>query len=279
MERGYVKVWRKMLDCGLLQKPHALQVFMYCLLKATHKPFKAIVDNKQVELQPGQLIAGRDKLALALNLSPQNIRTALNSLRLCEILTINSTKRYSIISINNWASYQAENVETNQDSNQDLTKTQPSPNHIQEHKNISLSTNVLMSSPEATTDSREQNNPVIDLEALPTKDDGSICPQKAIVSLYHEVLPELPRVKKWRSNHSRALCARWREKLKEGKFIDTKSGLDYFGRFFNYIRQSDFLMGKVEGRAGHAFTCKLGWIVTASHFDDIVDGKYHRRPN
>ena len=43
------------------------------------------------------------------------------------------------------------------------------------------------------------------------------CPHEAIVSLYHETLPELPRVKVWTEERRKQLRARWCEEPKETK--------------------------------------------------------------
>lgn len=43
MERGYVKLWRKCLDSGLIQNGPAWQLFGYLLLKTTHRPHRQIV--------------------------------------------------------------------------------------------------------------------------------------------------------------------------------------------------------------------------------------------
>jgi len=136
MERGYVKLWRKTLDSGLIQHPTALQVFTYLLLKTTYKPHKLIVGSSAVCLEAGQVLAGRKSIAQECKLSEQNVRTALKLLENMEILTIKSTKQYSVISFVNWDSYQQDSSEdqpTDQPKgNQDLTKTQPKGNHKQE---------------------------------------------------------------------------------------------------------------------------------------------------
>lgn len=125
--------------------------------------------------------------------------------------------------------------------------------------------------------SEEEKNPVVEL----TDDDAAsqgklfVCPQKTIVEAYHEILPELPRVRTWRANSATALRTRWREKWKEGKFADVNGGIGYFRRFFAYVRKSDFLMGRKTGRDGRCFVCTLAWMIQARHFDDIVAGKYH----
>jgi hypothetical protein len=106
MERGFVKVWRKTLDSELLQHPRALQLFMHLLLTATSKPCRRIVAGGPVELRPGDVVTGRERLAQELGATVREIRTAMDILKKMEIVTTKATNKYSIISIINWDRYQ-----------------------------------------------------------------------------------------------------------------------------------------------------------------------------
>ena len=134
MNKGYIKLHRKSLDNGLLKNHKAWVLFSYCLLKATHKEFKAIVGNHEVLLYPGQLIFGRRRASEETGLTHQQIRTALQSLRNLKILTSKSTNKFSIITIINWDTYQSIEPENNQQINQSLTSKQPHT-RTKEHKN------------------------------------------------------------------------------------------------------------------------------------------------
>ena len=140
MERGYVKLWRKTLDSGLLQNGPVLQVFMYLLLNASHKHTRLLKGATPVTLESGQILTGRKKIAQECKLSEQNVRTAIKILKNLEILTIKSTKKYSIISLINWDTYQQETSSSQPSSqptaNHQVTNSQPTANHIQECKNV-----------------------------------------------------------------------------------------------------------------------------------------------
>lgn len=131
--------------------------------------------------------------------------------------------------------------------------------------------------PDAPASEPDEKNPRIDLDRPdPHTRPGEIpCPHKRIIEAYEAILPELPRVRVWRAQQATDLRARWREKLREGKFSDEESGVDYFRRFFGYVRRSEFLMGRRSGRDGRTFRNCLAWMVKAKNFDGIVDGKYH----
>lgn len=131
MHRGYLKLWRKVEDSGLLQIPLTYALFTFILLKATHKPRKIGTPHGVVELQRGEYMSGRIALARDLNQSEQSIRTGLDRLQKMEILTITSTSRYSIYTIVNYNNYQDDNQEATSavpTDNQHPTNGQPTDN-------------------------------------------------------------------------------------------------------------------------------------------------------
>ena len=140
MHRGYIKLWRRVFDSGI-QKEHAtFTMWIWILGNVTHKTLKYIARGQKIELQPGELIIGRKKLAMDLRLSEQKVRTCLHHLELWGNITIRSTKRYSILKVNNWELYQDSDNQINQQPNQELTINQPSTNQElttkQECKNV-----------------------------------------------------------------------------------------------------------------------------------------------
>jgi hypothetical protein len=256
MERGYVKLWRKTLDSGLLQHPTAWQVFGYLLLMANGKPHRRIIAGVMTEAKSGEVITGRERLADELGLSVQQIRTALNLLKKLEIITIKSTNKYSVISLVNWDRYQ-QHEPASQPANPPAS--QPAPNqHLtteQEVKNIK-STSYSMS------------------ETAVSDPSGS-CPHQRILEAYRETLPSLSQPRTWRANDQTTLRTRWNEKRKEGKFSTVDEGVEYFRKFFKYVGQSAFLMGRVTSRDGRTFQADIRWLLKASNFDKVLEGKYH----
>ncbi len=139
MRQGYIRLWRKSLDSGLIRNHNVWIFWTWCLLKANYKPnHKQVVGFQEVILQPGDFIFGREKAAEETGLSEQNIRTCLTFLKKSKNLTIKTTNKFSIISIINWGSYQQDNNTSNQQTNQHLTSSQPASNHKQELKNLRI---------------------------------------------------------------------------------------------------------------------------------------------
>lgn len=111
---------RKLLDNPVFKNHKLLQTFLFCLLKASHKEHEVLVGDSLVLLKEGELATGRKAISSATGLTEQNVRTALSKLEKLQILTINPTSKYSIISITNWDQYQQ--------ANQQVTSCQPTSN-------------------------------------------------------------------------------------------------------------------------------------------------------
>lgn len=121
---GYVKMYRSLLDWRWYSDPIVPRVFLHLILKATYKD----ASWQYEELEPGQLITSADSIAKELNLSRQQIRTALNKLISTNEITSKATNKYTIITVNNWAKFQDFNeVSTNKSTNK-ITINQPTIN-------------------------------------------------------------------------------------------------------------------------------------------------------
>ena len=261
MHRGYVKLWRCVEDTGIMGQPSAFYLYTYLLLKATHKPKSFVVGGAVFDLQPGQVIVGRNKLSDDTGLSVQQIRTALEMLKKLSIISCRVTNKCTVISINNWDIYQqqqpASNHQDNQQSNQHITNDQPAPNQhlttIQEYKNIRT----------------EELNTDVFSSISSEKDSSQTVPQGKILEIYREELPFLRQPRTVRPNVQVQVRARWNEKLKEGRFHDENGGLEYFRKYFRYVAQNGFLSGRKT-----SWKADYEWLMKAANFDKVTTGKY-----
>jgi len=128
MHRGYVKLWRKSVDSPIFQNDNVWRLWTYLLMKATHRQTQVLVGTTPVDLQPGQMVFGRNKAKDETGMTEQKIRTSLKCLERLGNLTIQTTNRFSIVTICNWGIYQSEESPTNQPTNQQLTSNQPATN-------------------------------------------------------------------------------------------------------------------------------------------------------
>lgn len=132
MNQGYVKLWRKSLYSSLMRNPNLWMFWCWCLMKASHKPYKTMVGYQTIELQPGQFIFGRKAALKELPLSEKNIRTCMSALVNIENLAIKTTNKYSIVTICNWGLYQSEDDVTGHQTGQQAANKRPTNGHKQE---------------------------------------------------------------------------------------------------------------------------------------------------
>jgi len=116
-------------------------------------------------------------------------------------------------------------------------------------------------------DEDEKNTGTADAGAGQGASRAENCPQAQIIALYHELLPELPPAREWPDSNSAQLRARWRS-------TPERQSLDWWRKFFGYVHESDFLMGRKTD-----FQASLGWLVKASNFAKVVNGNYENRGN
>jgi hypothetical protein len=94
------------------------------------------------------------------------------------------------------------------------------------------------------------------------------CPHKQIIALYHEHLPSAIRVREWTPARAQALRTRWREKQQ-------RQDLGWWEKFFSYIAESDFLMGRTQSPGRKPFEIDLEWICQSKNFVKIIEGRFH----
>jgi uncharacterized protein YdaU (DUF1376 family) len=101
------------------------------------------------------------------------------------------------------------------------------------------------------------------------------CPHSEIINIYHEVLPELPRVVSWNKTREGYLKQRWRQMFIEFECKDTEDGLDWFRNdFFVFVKGSKFLTGKVVSKDRKPFLADLEWMIKPTNFTKIIERKY-----
>ena len=111
------------------------------------------------------------------------------------------------------------------------------------------------------------SNADADTEACEKSASVPPCPHKDIVAIYHEVLPELRAVKVWNSTREKRLRARWREDK-------SRQTLDWWRKYFESVRQSDFLMGRKTD-----WSADFDWLICPTNMAKVLEGRYRSVPH
>ena len=104
------------------------------------------------------------------------------------------------------------------------------------------------------------------------------CQAESVVSLYHEVLPEMPRVKLMTDSRRKAIGKFWRwvltSKKSDGqpRAQTADQALTWVRGYFTRTRDNDFLMGRTPQRPGHeAWRCDLDFLLTERGMKHVIE--------
>ena len=142
MDRGWIKIHRKLLDNTVFYNPVRLQLFLYLLVMSNHKPNKVF----GIELVRGQHITGRKKLSSTLNCSESLVYKNLKALQKNDLITLKSNNKHTIVTICNYDTYQDAVTTNGQQSNNKVTTKEQQSNtnkNDKKEKNYKKNTEVF----------------------------------------------------------------------------------------------------------------------------------------
>lgn len=125
---GWLKIHYSLLDWEWYDDLPTRVLFQHLLLRANY----ADAVWHGIEIKRGQILTSRATLVKESGLTEQQVRTALKHLISTNEITTEVTNKYTVITICNYAVYQGEEIETNQQTNQQsnkqVTSNQPATN-------------------------------------------------------------------------------------------------------------------------------------------------------
>jgi uncharacterized protein YdaU (DUF1376 family) len=110
------------------------------------------------------------------------------------------------------------------------------------------------------------------------------CPTATLIDTYERRLPTLPGVRRSlfvEGKNMPALRQRWKwvmtssyekgERTGQRLATTSEEGVAWFDRYFTYVSESDFLMGRKSD-----FRANLAWLLNSANFEKVLSGYYHR---
>lgn len=156
MERGWIPLWRKSMDSKQFAKSEVWHVWTKILFGMNFKKTYANIGGTVVEIEPGQLIFGRNTWGDELGIHPSTVYRIVSCFASEEYgnaITIKSNNRFSVISVNNWESYRPSSVQDEQVMNNWRTTGEQlvnTPNNDKNDKNVKKD-QTLFAVPDGTT--------------------------------------------------------------------------------------------------------------------------------
>ena len=125
---GYIILPRELYNHPIMHSGNALQCFLRILYDARFKEGMVYHNGIEVELQRGQCVLSRNSLALDLRLTPSQVRYAIDKLEYYRLISVHSTRHYSIVTVNHFDEYQPQSqceIMTNVSAHDLPTEKQP----------------------------------------------------------------------------------------------------------------------------------------------------------
>lgn len=120
-----------------------------------------------------------------------------------------------------------------------------------------------------------------ELDTPPDVDDVKRCPAGTLVDLYHELMPNNPRLRILNDTRKRLIRARWREAAaldcEPFGYATRSTGIEAWRTFFSVCAESKFLTGRALSAGGKPpFMADIDFLFSASGFAKTLENKYHR---
>jgi uncharacterized protein YdaU (DUF1376 family) len=106
------------------------------------------------------------------------------------------------------------------------------------------------------------------------------CPHSKILELWKTHLPHLTQHRSWEGSRQATLRQRWMQAAKPSAYSPNgyktlAEGLKWWDSFFAYIANDTKLAAGFESQ-GRTWKPDLEWIINATNFAKIIDGKYNK---
>ncbi len=122
MRRGYVKLWRKSLDSQSWANAELWKVWSWCMMKAAHKTHWVSIGtgrgSREVQINPGQFIFGRDSASRELKMKPSSVRNRMEKLKKLRNLDMQPDTHCTIVTLLQWKTYAGDETEGGQPTGQ-----------------------------------------------------------------------------------------------------------------------------------------------------------------
>lgn len=106
MNRGYIKLWRKLQDSFLYKDSQALHLFIHLLLECNHSKREFLFNGQKQICDRGQRIIGIDSLSAETGINRNKVYRLLKMFENETLIETQKTNRFTLISVKNYELYQ-----------------------------------------------------------------------------------------------------------------------------------------------------------------------------
>ena len=135
MYRGYVKLWRALIDNPISAQPDFLSVWIHCLMAANHSDKEIFLDGRKVLIRRGSFVTSRLVLQRLCGVQQSKVERILKQLKSEQQIEQQNFNKCRVISITNWDKYQMGEQESEQRMNSERTADEQRVNTNNNNKN------------------------------------------------------------------------------------------------------------------------------------------------
>ena len=133
---GWIKLHRKLLDDPVFKNAELWQLYLYCLLRANHKPNNFIWNESLIKVEAGQFITGRKVIAADLEQDESTVYKRLKVLEKLSYISLKSNNKFTLLTVTKYDAYIEDNAEEEQQSNNKVTTKEQQSNTNKNDKNV-----------------------------------------------------------------------------------------------------------------------------------------------
>lgn len=235
----YIKLSRKITEWEWYSDINVSRLFIHILISVNWKDGRF----QGVEIPRGSVATSYNSLASQTGLSVMQVRTAIKKLNLTGEITVRQHPKFSVITVNNYNTYQSDNKVNNTDVTQEQHRCNTDLTTIEEGKKERREEDIYSFSNEKPKE-------------LPSEEQIFT----TIRELYNSVCRSYPRLVKISDKRKKAIRARLR----------TGYTLEDFQTLFEKAEASDFLKGKND----RDWNADFDWLICDGNMAKTLEGKY-----
>ena len=141
--KGWIKLYRALLDSPYANNPDYSWLWVYLLLRARHKEKTIMWNGKDLIIKEGQLITGRKELSMNSGLTESKVYRILNYFEKEQQIEQQKTNKFTLITILNWSKYQSSEQLIEQQMNNKRTTNEQQVNTNKNDKKDKNDKNVI----------------------------------------------------------------------------------------------------------------------------------------
>ncbi|RXW27752.1 DNA replication protein [Enterobacter cloacae] len=204
--KGYALLHRKIMDVPFYKDAEASHLWVHLILKAKHAPEHVMTDAGEILVGRGKLLSGRNALAFETGLNPDRVQYLLRKFKKLGMIDWVSHGKFSVFSVEKYDDYQSNFVPADYQQITSAKPVIPMP----------ASDTVPADYQKITTDKEFNNISSTNVEesavaVTKTEKKKSSLSCQQVVDVYHELIPEAPRVRALNDKRKNQIQTFWRK--------------------------------------------------------------------